>query len=121
MATVNYRVRGKKSPGNILVRLKQGDKFDFEISTGLQVELDHRSHDKQKVKNMHKKHLLILLMSAVVSISQVFSQELALYKQLDTTKLYVEVHYPEKMDKTKTYPGMIFFFGGVGVVVIDLN
>lgn len=52
MATVNYRVRGKKSPGNILVRLKQGDKFDFEISTGLQVELDHWSHDKQKVKNI---------------------------------------------------------------------
>jgi integrase len=52
MATINFRVRGKARTGNILVRLKHGDKFDYEISTGLQVELDHWSHSKQKVKNI---------------------------------------------------------------------
>jgi hypothetical protein len=52
MATINFRLRGKASSGNVLIRLKHGDQFDFERSTGLQVELNHWSHSKQKVKNI---------------------------------------------------------------------
>lgn len=35
-----------------------------------------------------------------------------MYKQIDTTKLYLEVFYPENMDAAEKYPAMIFFFGG---------
>lgn len=52
MATVNFRVKGKVSPVNILIRLKHGDKFDYERATGLQIELDHWNKDKQKVRNV---------------------------------------------------------------------
>ncbi len=52
--------------------------------------------------------LIILLMFSVSA----FSQKELLYKQVDSTKLYVEVYSPEKMDSTKAYPAMVFFFGG---------
>jgi integrase len=52
MASISFRVRGKTSPGNILIRLKQGDRFDYEIATGLKVSLEHWSQPKQKVKNI---------------------------------------------------------------------
>jgi acetyl esterase/lipase len=42
----------------------------------------------------------------------VFTQEKFLYKQTDTTKLYLEVFYPADMDTIETYPAMLFFFGG---------
>ena len=41
-----------------------------------------------------------------------FAQQEVLYKQIDTTKLYLEVHSPTKLDSTKKYPAIIFFFGG---------
>ena len=34
------------------------------------------------------------------------------YKKIDTTTLIMKVIYPPSMDKSKRYPGMIFFFGG---------
>lgn len=40
------------------------------------------------------------------------AQELFLYKELDTTKLFVEVLYPEEMEVGKKYPAVVFFFGG---------
>ncbi len=42
----------------------------------------------------------------------VSSQEKILYKQIDTTKLYLEVFYPEKKDSIEKNPAMLFFFGG---------
>lgn len=47
-----------------------------------------------------------------IACSFCFSQEQILYKQIDSTKLFMEVHYPEKIDTSKTYPAMVFFFGG---------
>lgn len=51
MATFTYRIKGKTNPGNIRIRVKQGDAFDYEISTGLKSKLDHWDKQLQKVKN----------------------------------------------------------------------
>lgn len=40
------------------------------------------------------------------------AQEVILYKEIDTTKLFLEVHYPENLDESKKYPALVFFFGG---------
>ena len=34
------------------------------------------------------------------------------YKQIDTVSLSMDIYYPPDMDKAKSYPAMIFFFGG---------
>lgn len=39
-------------------------------------------------------------------------QELVLYKQIDTTKLYMEVFHPPKNIEINRNPAMVFFFGG---------
>jgi acetyl esterase len=43
------------------------------------------------------------------SISEV---DTIVYKKIDTTSLIMKVIYPPAMDKSKKYPGMIFYFGG---------
>ncbi len=44
--------------------------------------------------------------------SAIKAQEQFLYKQIDTTKLYLELRYPEKLDHSQKYPAIVFFFGG---------
>ena len=44
--------------------------------------------------------------------STCFAQEEILYKQIDTTRLFLELYSPANMDSTKKYPAMVFFFGG---------
>lgn len=41
-----------------------------------------------------------------------FAQKELLYKQVDTTKLFLEIYTPEQLDSTRNYPAMVFFFGG---------
>lgn len=61
---------------------------------------------------MNKKYIFtILIVSLLVNLTG-FSQEKILYKQIDTTKLFMEVYYPEKIDTTQIYPAIVFFFGG---------
>lgn len=60
---------------------------------------------------MYRKHILTLLIS-VIAYSYSYSQEKILYKQIDSTKLFMEVYHPEIIDTTKQYPAMVFFFGG---------
>lgn len=48
----------------------------------------------------------------LLSTSVGYSQELVLFKEVDTTKLYMEVFYPEESDATAKRPAMVFFFGG---------
>jgi acetyl esterase len=38
--------------------------------------------------------------------------EQVLYKQTDTTKLFLSVYFPIRVDSIKSYPAMVFFFGG---------
>jgi len=58
-----------------------------------------------------KQYWMFLLMLSGV-IPYVCAQEQIEYKQIDTTKLSMEVFYPQKLDPTKSYPAMVFFFGG---------
>lgn len=52
MSTLNYIVKGKKNYTNILVRFKNGRKFDYTASTELKIDPKHWSQAKQKVKNI---------------------------------------------------------------------
>lgn len=58
-----------------------------------------------------KYNFTILIVLFCVS-SFCFSQEKILYKQVDTTKLFMELYYPEKIDTTQKHPAIVFFFGG---------
>lgn len=40
------------------------------------------------------------------------AQEQFLYKQVDTTQLFVEVYQPDKTISNKAFPAIVFFFGG---------
>ncbi|WP_418604141.1 tyrosine-type recombinase/integrase [Hwangdonia sp.] len=51
MATINYLVKGTKGYSNVLLRFKNGRKFDYTASTDLKVLPNHWSQAKQKVKN----------------------------------------------------------------------
>ena len=60
---------------------------------------------------MYRKHFLTLLI-LFIAYSFSYSQEQVLYKQVDTTKLYMEIYQPELIDTVKKYSAMVFFFGG---------
>ncbi len=55
---------------------------------------------------------LVILLYILLSSFICSAQEQFLYKQIDTTKLYLEVYNPEHVDSSKIYPAMVFFFGG---------
>ncbi|SMG20857.1 alpha/beta hydrolase [Arenibacter troitsensis] len=61
---------------------------------------------------MHLKLLIALIVGTLFSTQICNSQEEILYKKVDTTQLFLEVHYPPNMDSSKNYPAMVFFFGG---------
>ena len=61
---------------------------------------------------MYKKLIFTLLLNTLVTCSFVYSQQRILYKQIDSTKLFMEVYYPDSMSNTKIYPAMVFYFGG---------
>ncbi|EAZ83153.1 alpha/beta hydrolase [Algoriphagus machipongonensis] len=55
----------------------------------------------------------VLILCFFCSTFQIgFAQEIIPYKEVDTTKLYMEVIYPENMQEEESYPAMVFFFGG---------
>jgi integrase len=51
MSTLNYLVKGQKYYSNILIRFKNGRKFDYTTSTDLKIDPKNWSQTKQKVKN----------------------------------------------------------------------
>ncbi|MHB9142516.1 MAG: alpha/beta hydrolase [Paludibacter sp.] len=61
---------------------------------------------------MKKKGLITLLVCFIFSCSFCFAQNQILYKQIDTTKLYLEIRYPDNFNKKNEYPAVVFFFGG---------
>jgi acetyl esterase len=69
---------------------------------------------------MKMKRVFLALIVVFFVQSYCFSQEQIIYKQINSTQLVMKVYYPEKMDKTKQYPAMVFFFGG-GWTKGDIN
>ena len=61
---------------------------------------------------MFKKRFFILILVSFAAYSLCLGQKQVLYKQIDTTRLHLEVYNPEKMEAGKDYPAMVFFFGG---------
>ncbi|MDL5512029.1 alpha/beta hydrolase [Arenibacter sp. M-2] len=61
---------------------------------------------------MRLKLFIVLIIGTLFSTQMCNSQEEILYKKVDTTHLFLEVHYPPNMDSSKNYPAMVFFFGG---------
>ena len=61
---------------------------------------------------MQIKKLFTIIITVVLSSSVCLAQEQFLYKQIDTTKLFIEVYYPVQVDSSISYPAMVFFFGG---------
>jgi acetyl esterase len=61
---------------------------------------------------MKIKYVLYIIVSVILNSSVCSAQEKTLYKQIDTTKLFLEVYYPEQLEASETYPAMVFFFGG---------
>ncbi|MCK0147101.1 alpha/beta hydrolase [Arenibacter sp. F26102] len=61
---------------------------------------------------MRLKLFFALMIGTLISTQICNSQEEILYKKVDTTQLFLEVHYPPNMKSTETYPAMVFFFGG---------
>lgn len=59
---------------------------------------------------MSIKHFALLFFILKISISN--AQLHLLYKKVDSTNLYVDVYFPEKINSAKKYPAMVFFFGG---------
>ena len=62
---------------------------------------------------MQKKYLLavmIILTSGLSGFSQI--KHKILYKQVDTTDLYMDVFYPRNFEPGNFYPAIVFFFGG---------
>lgn len=58
-------------------------------------------------------YLIVSLIFSLTTLS-VSAQEVdsVIYKQIDTTSLQMDIYYPEQMDKSRSYPAMVFFFGG---------
>ncbi|EOR92644.1 lipase, putative esterase [Arcticibacter svalbardensis MN12-7] len=61
---------------------------------------------------MKQTFLYIFFLSITLGISNGFAQEKVLYKQIDTTKLFIDIYYPKHADASKPKPAMVFFFGG---------
>ena len=57
---------------------------------------------------------LFFLSTIYVSLGQNTDLKIdtVVYKKVDTVTLVMKVIYPPSMDKSKKYPGMVFFFGG---------
>jgi len=61
---------------------------------------------------MFSKTIFTLLFSFILLTTDGSAQEQLVYKEINSTKLLMDVYYPEKMDSSKVYPAMVFFFGG---------
>ena len=62
---------------------------------------------------MKQKYLLsalIIMTFELTGFSQLRNQ--VLYKQIDSTELYMDIFYPQKFEPQTTYPAIVFFFGG---------
>lgn len=61
---------------------------------------------------MNIKYLLFIIVTMLVDSTISCAQEKSLYKEINSDKLFLKVFYPEQIEESKTYPAMLFFFGG---------
>ena len=61
---------------------------------------------------MLKKELVYAAILCLYTSTNCEAQRQILYKEIDTTRLYMTVINPVKMDTTRHYPALVFFFGG---------
>jgi acetyl esterase len=61
---------------------------------------------------MNSKHILVIILTCLIGCSSASAQQKILYKQIEDTKLYMEIYNPESMDSAKKYPVIVFYFGG---------
>lgn len=61
---------------------------------------------------MNSKHILVIILTLLIGCSAAYAQQKILYKQIEDTKLYMEIYNPESMDSAKKYPVIVFYFGG---------
>ncbi|MDX1283369.1 MAG: alpha/beta hydrolase [Draconibacterium sp.] len=60
-----------------------------------------------------KKYFYVLIIFFVFVLSGFAQKETrVLYKQIDTTRLYMNVYSPENLNPDISYPAIVFFFGG---------
>lgn len=58
------------------------------------------------------RYLILFLLISITAYKTGNSQERILYKEVDTTKLFMDVYQPGNLDPAKKYPAIVFFFGG---------
>jgi acetyl esterase len=61
---------------------------------------------------MFSKAIFTLTLSFILLSSISSAQEQVIYKETSGTTLMMDVYHPEKIDSSKVYPAMVFFFGG---------
>ncbi len=61
---------------------------------------------------MQLKHMVTLLLISLLAYSFGYAQNKVLYKQIDTTRLFMEIHFPTTIDTAKKHPVIVFYFGG---------
>lgn len=61
------------------------------------------------LKRLNSRYITILAWLFCINS---FSQDKHLYKKIDSTKLYLQVYYPQQTDTNQTFPAMVFYFGG---------
>jgi len=61
---------------------------------------------------MNLKYILVLFLTIIIGTSSASAQQKILYKQIEDTKLYMEIYDPESIDSSKKYPVIVFYFGG---------
>lgn len=59
---------------------------------------------------LKKEHIIATILLLVYAL--LFAQDRVLYKEIDTTKLFMEVYYPNDIKKEEKTAGIVFFFGG---------
>ena len=58
------------------------------------------------------KMIFVLLVLTISLPSRTFGQKRVLYKEVDTTQLYMDIYRPADWQKGGKYPAIVFFFGG---------
>jgi len=61
---------------------------------------------------MFSKAFFTLIFSLILLNTICSAQEQVVYKEVSATKLMMDVYCPDKIDSSKVYPAMVFFFGG---------